>query len=48
MEFLNNLLERPNSETTIIIIAVGRANPDAKVPKVAKIKKPLNKIMTTF
>ena len=48
MKFLNNLLERPSSEKPVAIIAVGRANPDAKVPKVAKIKKSLNKIMTTF
>ena len=48
MKFLNNLLERPSSEKPVMIIAVGRADPDAKVPKVAKIKKPLNKIMTTF
>ena len=48
MKFLNNLLERPSSEKPVMIIAVGRADPNAKVPKVAKIKKPLNKIMTTF
>ena len=48
MKFLNNLLEQPCSEKPVMIIAVGRADPDAKVPKVAKIKKPLNKIMTTF
>ena len=48
MKFLNNLLECPSSEKPVVIIAVGRANPDAKVPKVAKIKKPLNKIKTTF
>ncbi len=48
MEFLNTLLERPSSEKPVMIIAVGCADPDAKVPKVAKIKKPLNKIMTIF
>jgi hypothetical protein len=32
MKFLNNLLECPSSEKPVAIIAVGRANPDVKVP----------------
>lgn len=46
MRFLNNMLSRPDSEKPIMIIAVGHAAKDAKVPAVAKIKKPLDEILT--
>ncbi len=46
MRFLNDMLGRPASEKTIMIIAVGHPADDAVVPSVAKIKKPLNEIMT--
>ena len=48
MKFLNDMLDRPSSEKPVMIIAAGRADPGAQVPKAAKIKKPLNKIMTIF
>lgn len=46
MKFLNGLLGRPDHEKPTMIIAVGHAAEDAKVPKVAKIKKPLDEILT--
>ncbi|MGI9478712.1 MAG: nitroreductase family protein [Hyphomicrobiaceae bacterium] len=48
MKFLNALLARPTSEKATMIIAVGHPSPDATVPAVAKIKKPLDEIMTVF
>lgn len=46
MKFLNKMLGRPDSEKPIMIIAVGHPADDAKVPRVAKIKKPLDQILT--
>ncbi|MGJ8625935.1 MAG: nitroreductase family protein [Sulfitobacter sp.] len=46
MKFLNNLLGRPDSEKPVMIIAIGHPSADAKVPKVAKMKKPLAEILT--
>ena len=46
MKFLNGLLDRPASEKPTMIIAVGHPAVDAKVPSVAKIKKPLEEILT--
>ncbi len=46
MKFLNDMLGRPGSEKPVMIIAVGHPAADAKVPKVAKIKKPLSEILT--
>ncbi len=46
MKFLNTLLGRPASEKPLMIIAVGKASPDATVPAAAKIKKPLQEILT--
>jgi iodotyrosine deiodinase len=46
MKFLNKMLGRPNYEKPIMIVAVGHPREDAKVPKVAKMKKPLDEIMT--
>ena len=48
MKFLNGLLDRPDSEKPVMIIATGHPADDAKVPKVAKIKKPLSEILTVF
>ena len=48
MTFLNGMLGQPSSEKPVVIIADRRADPGAQVPKAAKIKKPLNKIMTIF
>jgi len=46
MKFLNELLDRPQSEKPIMIIAAGHPADDAQVPAVAKIKKPLEEILT--
>lgn len=46
MRFLNELLGRPASEKPIMILAVGHPAEDAVVPSVAKIKKPLEAILT--
>lgn len=48
MKFLNAALGRPASEKPTMIIAVGHPSPDAKVPSVAKVKKPLQDISTVF
>ena len=47
MKFLTGMLGRPEHEKPIMIIAVGHPSDDAKVPKAAKMKKPLEEIMTT-
>lgn len=46
MKFLNKMLGRPESEKPVMIIAVGHPAADAVVPKVAKMKKPLDEILT--
>jgi len=46
MGFLRDLLERPDSEKATMIIAVGHPARDAKVPEFAKLKKPLDDILT--
>jgi nitroreductase len=46
MKFLNAALNRPESEKPIMILAVGHPADDATIPAVAKIKKPLDEILT--
>jgi iodotyrosine deiodinase len=46
MKFLNPLLERPEEEKPVMILTVGHPAPDASVPAVAGIKKPLDEILT--
>lgn len=48
MKFLNGLLERPASEKPVMIIPVGHPAMEATVPGVAKMKKPLDEILTVF
>jgi nitroreductase len=48
MKFLNTLLARPASEKPTMLIAVGHPSADAKVPQVAKMKKPLDDILTVY
>lgn len=48
MKFLNGTLDLPASEKPIMILAVGKARADAQVPAVAKIKKPLDEILTVW
>lgn len=46
MKFLNKLLDRPASEKPVMILTVGHPAKNATVPAVAKIKKPLDEIMS--
>jgi iodotyrosine deiodinase len=46
MRFLNALLGRPESEKPVMILVVGHPAPEATVPAVAKLKKPLEQILT--
>lgn len=46
MKFLNEMVGRPESEKPIMIIAVGHPADDAVVPAIAKLKKPLDEILT--
>ncbi|WP_299619310.1 nitroreductase family protein [uncultured Tateyamaria sp.] len=46
MKFLGDLLDRPDSEKATMIITVGHPAKDATIPAVAKIKKPLDEILT--
>jgi len=48
MKFLNVLLNRPQSEKPVMIIPVGHPTEGATVPVVAKIKKPLDEILTVL
>ncbi|KAA9006084.1 nitroreductase family protein [Histidinibacterium aquaticum] len=48
MKFLNGLLRRPASEKPVMILAVGEPAPDATIPKVATMKKPLDEIMSVL
>ena len=48
MKFLNDLCGRPENEKPIMILPVGNPSEDANIPKAAKLKKPLNEILTVF
>lgn len=48
MSFLNEMLGRPKSEKPVMIVAVGHPAENATVPAVAKLKKPLEEILTEF
>ena len=48
MKFLNDLCGRPDNEKPIMILPVGNPSDDANIPKAAKLKKPLNEILTVF
>jgi nitroreductase len=48
MKFLNGLLGRPASEKPMMIIVVGHPAENATVPAVAKIKKPLEEILSVL
>lgn len=48
MKFLNEILDRPEAEKPIMILAVGHPAEDATVPAIAKKKKPLEEIMSVF
>lgn len=46
MKFLNGLCGRPDSEKPIMILAVGHPSADATIPAVAKLKKPVDEILS--
>lgn len=48
MKFLNDILKRPEAEKPVMILAVGHPADDATVPAAAKIKKPLDEILSVF
>lgn len=48
MKFLNETLGRPTSEKPVMILAVGHPAEHATVPAVAKMKKPLDEILTVY
>jgi len=48
MSFLNTICERPKSNKPLMILAIGHASDKATVPKVAKIKKPIDEILTVI
>ena len=48
MKFLNDLCGRPAHEKPVMILPVGYPAPDATVPAVAKVKKPLDAVMSVF
>lgn len=48
MRFLNGLLGRPASEKPVMILTVGHPTADAKIPAVAKLKKPLDQILSVL
>lgn len=48
MKFLNGHCGRPDSEKPVMILAVGHPADGATVPAAAKIKKPLEEIMTVL
>ena len=48
MKFLPEFCGRPASEKAVMILPVGYPAPDATVPQVAKIKKPLDEVMSVF
>ncbi len=48
MKFLTRMCGRPEEEKPVMILATGHPAADATVPKVAKIKKPLDEILTVL
>lgn len=48
MRFLTSLCGRPAHEKPVMILAVGHPSADATVPAAAKIKKPLDQVMTVL
>jgi hypothetical protein len=46
MKFLNRILGRPQNERPYVLLVVGHPTHDAKVPRAATIKKPLEAVAT--
>ncbi len=48
MTFLSERLNRPSSEKPFLLVVVGKPAPGAQIPDHARIKKPLDDILTVF
>ena len=48
MRFLNGICGRPTSEKPVMIVAVGHPAANARVPAAAKIKKPVEEILSVY
>ncbi|MDC6447829.1 nitroreductase family protein [Alphaproteobacteria bacterium] len=48
MNFLNQILKRPNNEKPFVLLVVGKPKDDCVIPIFAEKKKALNKITTIF
>ena len=48
MQFLTKICGRPASNKPVMILAVGHPAKDARIPSVAKRKKPMDEILTRF
>ena len=48
MNFLNQILKRPNNEKPFVLLVVGKPKDDCQIPVFAEKKKALNKIITIF
>ena len=48
MNFLNEILERPNNEKPFVLLVIGQPKDDCEVPVFAGKKKSFNKISTIF
>ena len=48
MKFLSKILGRPANERPMVLLVVGHAAPDAKVPRAATVKKSLDQISSFF
>ena len=48
MNFLNKILKRPNNEKPFLLLVVGQAKKNCKIPKFAKEKKDISKISTWY
>ncbi len=46
MKFLNTILDRPTNERPFVLMVVGYAAADARIPKAATVKKPFTDIAT--
>ena len=48
MGFLSKICKRPSSNKALLILAIGHADENATIPYAAKIKKPLEDVMTVL
>ena len=48
MNFLNQILKRPNNEKPFVLLVVGKPKDNCQIPVFAEKKKTFNKIVTIF